>query len=68
MDQNMSDVAKQALDLAKSGIGELYTKAQQIAPEVWKMAYRQTILDGIEYLLGGIIVVGVFYTLLLQVI
>lgn len=60
MDQNMSDVAKQALDLAKSGIGELYAKAQQIAPEVWKMAYRQTILDGIEYTIGAILFTSVF--------
>lgn len=54
------DVAKQAIELAKQGVSALYSTFQQIAPEVWKMTYKQTQINGIECLIGaGLCLLGV---------
>jgi hypothetical protein len=61
--QTNQEIADKALDLVKQGVTTLYTDVQKVAPQVWNMALRQTIVDGVECLIGvglgaGLIVFG----------
>lgn len=46
--QSLVDVFTKGLDMAKSGLAQGYELAKQAAPELWQMARRQTIIEGLQ--------------------
>lgn len=52
IDQNTADTLNKALDLAKQGVVAGFEQVKQLAPFVWGVARRQTVIDGIECFVG----------------
>ena len=55
-----ADVANKIVDKTSSAASELIAKMGQTAPMVWQIAYRQTVVRGIESLLAALVCVAVF--------
>lgn len=64
IDQNTADTLNKALDLAKQGVVAAFETVKEYAPQVWAMARRQIILEGIELLCADAILILVFIFLI----
>ena len=54
MDTNTTkEIADKLIDLTNAGVIEIYSKLQQVAPELWKLVVKQVKIDGVECFIGA---------------